>query len=144
MPNSQLVLYRDPTEAVSIDIHALAGREVEPPHSNATGRPSSVIARAAFAVIKILIKCGVVLAGSTAMIALGITRMLLLVPIGIGILCGLFSGVGWLVVYLVKDESIPHAIHWCLGSFAVAFTAIVVQAMTHIASEWIGERVGRI
>jgi ribosomal protein S19 len=100
--------------------------------------------RSAVSTIEFLIGCGAVLAGSTAMIALGIVRMLLIVPIVIGILCGLFNGVGWLIVYWVKDESIPQAIHWCLGSFAVAFTAIVVQAMTHIASAWIGERVGRI
>ncbi|MEW6537901.1 MAG: hypothetical protein AB1448_04835 [Pseudomonadota bacterium] len=98
----------------------------------------------ALATIKFLISCGVALAGSTAMIALGITRMLLLVPIRIGILCGLFSGVDLLFVYFVKYESIPHAIHWCVGSFTVAFTAIAVQAMTQIAGEWIGERVGRI
>lgn len=138
MPDNQVVLYRDTKEAVPIGVDALACQEVERPRCNATGRLSSIPARAALATIKFLIACSVVLAGSTAMIALGIIRMLLLVPIGIGILCGLFSGVGWLVVYLAKDESTPHAIHWCLGSFAVAFTAIVIQAMTHIASEWIG------
>ena len=144
MPNSQLVLYRESNAAVPTDFRALAAGEVEPPHGDVAGRSSSVLARAAFAAIRFLIACSAVLAGSTAMIALGIIRMLLLVPIGIGILCGLFSGVGWLVIYFVKDESITHAVHWCLGSFAVAFTAIVVQAMTYIASEWIGERVGRI
>lgn len=144
MANSQLVLYRDPNEAVPINVQALAGREVEPPHGNPTCRLCSMLARAAFATLRLLITCGGVLAGSTAMVALAIVRMLLLVPIGIGILCGLFSGVGWLVVYLVKGESIPHAVHWCLGSFAVAFTAIVAQAMTYVASEWIRERVGRI
>jgi uncharacterized membrane protein len=144
LPNNQVILYRDAKEAVPIGVEALGFQEVERPRCNPTGRPFSIPARAALATIKFLIACSVVLAGSTAMIALGIIRMLLVVPVGIGMLCGLFSGVGWLVVYLAKDESIPHAIHWCLGSFAVAFTAIVIQAMTHIASEWIGERVGRI
>jgi hypothetical protein len=140
LANSELVLYGRPNEAILIETHGLAGRAVEPPQ----GRPSSILMRSAVSTIEFLIGCGAVLAGSTAMIALGIVRMLLIVPIVIGILCGLFNGVGWLIVYWVKDESIPQAIHWCLGSFAVAFTAIVVQAMTHIASAWIGERVGRI